>query len=230
MLDGLQRALTEPGGLPLVSTKAGLGLFPAGAAGKQAATAAREQNLVALLATETRGKVVVERYGLTEKGLAHLLASVSPRPVLESLLQAMDGCQAKVDAWIAETERNRTALAGLKSLAERVLAQLQKPEATLPPWARNGHGHDPKADVVAKLSAWRAGGQVGDCPLPDLYASLREKHPKLSVGAFHDALRILHDERKIYLHPWTGPLYQLPQPALSLLVGHEIAYYASPRE
>ena len=28
---------------------------------------------------------------------------------------------------------------------------------------------------------------------------------------------------------WTGPLYAIPEPPLALLVGHEIAYYASPR-
>ena len=43
------------------------------------------------------------------------------------------------------------------------------------------------------------------------------------------ALRRLHAEERIYLHPWTGPLCELPQPPLALLVGHEIAYYASAR-
>ena len=52
---------------------------------------------------------------------------------------------------------------------------------------------------------------------------------KLTLGQFHDALRTLHDQRTIYLHPWTGPIHELPHPAASLLVGHEIAYYASLR-
>jgi len=29
--------------------------------------------------------------------------------------------------------------------------------------------------------------------------------------------------------PWTGPLYDLPEPHFALLVGHEVAYYASSR-
>ena len=45
-----------------------------------------------------------------------------------------------------------------------------------------------------------------------------------------DGLRKLHQQEQIYLHPWTGPLYDLPEPALALLVGHEVAYYASRRE
>ena len=51
----------------------------------------------------------------------------------------------------------------------------------------------------------------------------------MSVGLFHDALRQLHEDHQVYLHPWTGPLYALPEPAFALLVGHEVAYYASIR-
>ena len=39
-----------------------------------------------------------------------------------------------------------------------------------------------------------------------------------------------HDLGKIYLHPWTGPLYDIPEPPYALLIGHEIAYYASIRK
>jgi hypothetical protein len=51
----------------------------------------------------------------------------------------------------------------------------------------------------------------------------------VTIGQFHDGLRRLHDGATIYLHPWTGPLYELPEPRFALLVGHEIAYYASSR-
>ena len=40
----------------------------------------------------------------------------------------------------------------------------------------------------------------------------------------------MHDDREVYLHPWTGPLYALPQPPFALMVGHEIDYYASLRD
>ena len=54
--------------------------------------------------------------------------------------------------------------------------------------------------------------------------------PGVTIGEFQDALRRLHDLGKIYLHPWTGPLYDIPEPSYALLVGHEIAYYASIRK
>ena len=68
-----------------------------------------------------------------------------------------------------------------------------------------------------------------DCPLAELFRSLSTLEPAPTVGLFHDALRRLHADARIYLHPWTGPLYALPEPAVALLVGHEIAYYASLR-
>ena len=54
--------------------------------------------------------------------------------------------------------------------------------------------------------------------------------PAPTIGHFHDSLRRLHEQEKIYLHPWTGPLYEIPEPPYALLVGHEIAYYASIRK
>jgi hypothetical protein len=85
------------------------------------------------------------------------------------------------------------------------------------------------ADVKARLAEWHASaGSAHDCPLPELYRKL-ETIATVSVGLFHDALRQLHDDHQIYLHPWTGPLYTLPEPAFALMVGHEVAYYASTR-
>jgi hypothetical protein len=72
-------------------------------------------------------------------------------------------------------------------------------------------------------------GALGDCPLPDLFREARTTAPALTIGQFHDGLRTLLEREQIYLHPWSGPLYGLPEPTLALLVGHEVAYYASAR-
>jgi hypothetical protein len=81
----------------------------------------------------------------------------------------------------------------------------------------------------AALAAWHDSGALGDCPLPELFRRLQPRLPGLTIGQFHDGLRHLHQDEAIYLHPWTGPLYEMPEPALALLIGHEIAYYASLR-
>ena len=84
-----------------------------------------------------------------------------------------------------------------------------------------------EAETAPAESEWDG---PGDCPLPDLCRRLRADHPSLTIGQFHDGLRELHDREQVYLHPWTGPLYALPEPAFALMVGHEVAYYASERQ
>ncbi len=84
--------------------------------------------------------------------------------------------------------------------------------------------------LLTRLGDWgSSAGVARDCPLPDLFGSLSTLEPSPTVGQFHDALRQLHADGRVYLHPWTGPLYALPEPPLALLVGHEIAFYASLR-
>jgi hypothetical protein len=84
--------------------------------------------------------------------------------------------------------------------------------------------------LCAHLAAWHDGGALGDCPLPELFRRLHTDFPALTIGQFHDRIRLTHQGGRVHLHPWTGPLYEIPEPAYALLVGHEIAYYASLRE
>ena len=84
--------------------------------------------------------------------------------------------------------------------------------------------------ILSYLTRWQSSGASEDCSVPDLYRQARQSSPQLTIGHFHDCLRRLHEQEKIYLHPWTGPLYEIPEPPLALLVGHEIAYYVSIRK
>ena len=84
--------------------------------------------------------------------------------------------------------------------------------------------------LIARLTDWGASAQAGqDCPLPELYRSLSTLAEPPTIGAFHDVLRDLAATRRVYLHPWTGPLYAMPEPEYALLSGHNVAYYASAR-
>jgi hypothetical protein len=84
--------------------------------------------------------------------------------------------------------------------------------------------------LLEELGSWQGTGSCEDCPLPELYRKVKAHTPAVTIGQFHDALRRLHQEGKVYLHPWAGPLYDLPEPPYALLVGHQVAYYASRRE
>lgn len=92
------------------------------------------------------------------------------------------------------------------------------------------NGDELDGGILSHLADWSASAGVAqDCPLPELYRSLCVRDNPPTIGQFHDCLRRLHEAGMVYLHPWTGPLYALPEPSFALLVGHEIAYYASAR-
>jgi hypothetical protein len=188
---------------------------------------------------ETKGKLVREICALTDEGRRHLVRSTSPRQVLEDFVRILEGRQTEV-AELADNVRNmQQSLQGMRAAIEEILPHV----AEQPPHAGNGSAmngsaliaasairpDDLAAEVKAKLAEWHSGAGGGqDCPLPELYRRL-DNAGRVSIGRFHDCLRALHDSHQVYLHPWTGPLYALPEPALALLIGHEIAYYASVR-
>jgi len=217
LLDALGKAAAEPAGLPLFGGKAGPGLFPATAAARQAAQRAQDEGYLRAAGTEPAGKAERVVCVLTDKGLQYLLQQTSPRQVLEDFVRAVEARREQLDELIAAARRMQTGLDAVHATVAQELPQVAPPEPDRP------------AEVPTILTQWRAAGASEDCPLPELFARLRRTRPGLSVGQFHDGLRKLHDDGLIYLHPWTGPLYALPDPACALLVGHEIAYYASAR-
>jgi len=87
-----------------------------------------------------------------------------------------------------------------------------------------------KGVLISHLERWSASGALEDCPLPELFRQARSADSDLTIGRFHDNLRHLDEGGQIHLHPWTGPLYGIPEPPYALLVGHAVAYYASLRK
>jgi len=226
ILDALRLGVAEARELPLFAGKGVVGLFPSNAAGKQAAQDARDQNLVRIARTETRGKTAVELAVPTREGVAWWLERASPRPVVEALLAAIKTNESRCAEWTAEAKNVQLQIQLLHETANHLLQRF--PPGKVPdllPWDRT-HEDLPNR-IVDRLKQWHDSGKLGDCPLPDLHRALTSSSPGLTIGQFHDALRTLHDRRAVWLHPWTGPLYELPEPSLSLLVGHEVAYYAS---
>jgi hypothetical protein len=228
VLEALGRAVADPAGVPLHGTKAAPGLFTSTAAARQAAQHCKDEGYLRLVRTETRGRTAQEIYAITEKGLAYLLSQVSPKQVLEDFVRALQARQIQVGELVEATRAWQAGLDALRATAEKVLQQLHRPGGTTAattPASSNG-SETWLAEVLAYLAERQA---PGDCPLPELYRRAVQAAPNLSIGHFHDGLRRLHEQERIYLHPWTGPLYDLPEPPYALLVGHEIAYYASRR-
>ena len=237
ILDALTRAASEPAGYPLFAQKTDSGLFPATTLARTAADRAKADGLLRVVETDTTGRSAREVCALTDKGMDYLTRQASPRQVLEDLVRVLEDRQTAVAELAATTANMAAGLNSLRTLVEQMLPRL----TTYP--VRNGTPMNgllapPRpsvaivtdtliADIKARLAEWHAAaGASQDCPLPELYRKLESAG---TVGLFHDALRQLHDDHQVYLHPWTGPLYALPEPAFALMVGHEVAFYASIR-
>jgi len=183
---------------------------------------------------------------ITDKGLTYLLSQVSSRQVLEDFVRALETRRGQADELLDLARQMRHNIEALKTNVDKVLQQTYQTES---PPERGGlkallagflnENHSPHGTpsasaseavlpeaVLAELTRWQQAGASEDCPLPHLYRQVSAP----SIGQFHDALRRLHDQGKLYLHPWTGPLYDIPEPPYALLIGHEIAYYASIRK
>ena len=243
VLSALSQAVADPAGLPLHGGKTTPGLFPGTAVGKLAAQRCLDDGYL----RSEEPSSPKSRCSITEKGFSYLLDQVSPRQVMEDFVRVLEARQTQFDALLVAVRAAGAGLDALKANVEKVLAQVARAERPAGLTALfNTFRHDsalaacglapqtPKpqtvdALILAHLTEWASSSAAEDCPLPDLCRRCLKDVPDLSIGGFHDALRQLQSAERIYLHPWTGPLYDLPEPPFALLVGHEIAYYASLR-
>ena len=252
----LTRAAAAPGGTPLIGTKSDPGLFPPTTAAKPAAKKAVEDGLLSgvgpagklyaatdkgleFLLAESSPKQVLEdfcRVLEAREGEAGELLTATRRMAdnLAGLKAAVSAVLPRVtsERLVAGRERQRPGsypvadAPGPPNGDSTMTATLAAPAAV----AVADPSDDLAEMVLARLADWAASAAAGqDCPLPELYRSLSLREPPPSIGTFHDCLRQLHTAGRVYLHPWTGPLYALPEPAYALLAGHNVAYYASTR-
>lgn len=148
-----------------------------------------------------------------------LLERTSPRQVLEDCVRALESRQDQ----LAELKSTLTDmccnLEGLQLTIEHALSMSGRRSLVVT-------NSTCESVIVDALGRWQA-DTAEDCPLPDLYRQTELVEPGLTIGEFHDALRRLQSAQRLRLQPWTGPLYGMPEPSFALLIGHEIAYYAS---
>jgi hypothetical protein len=239
LLQALKQALAEPGEQRLYRSGKLPGLVPTRTgANAQAASDAVSEGLLEVVRTEQKGKLAVEWVRLTPAGVSFLHAHESPRAVMRELHAALQTTKAGVPVWLEGMQREVQGLSDklademdrllhrLDALASRVEEALRRADAEIPaleegvakavPWA---------ADVLFYLDRRRQSGAAGDCPLPELFAALRQRRPGVSLTEFHDGLRRLDDLRAIALRPFAGRPEELSEPEYALLDGATVLYY-----
>jgi hypothetical protein len=157
---------------------------------------------------------------------------------LEDFVRAVEAREAEVQRLSSQVARLANGMESMRTVLQELLPKLidysgkNGMNATL---ERNaapralGATDEIIAEIKNHLASWHATSDASnDCPLPNLFRAVSQSIA-MTVGAFHDALRQLFEDHQIYLHPWTAPLYTLPEPKFALMVGHEVAFYASVR-
>ena len=213
LLDALKVALAAPGEHRLFRAGKLSGLFPArtGPAADAALQAIRD-GLLETVRTDAKGKLVTEWVRATPLAVGFVHENDSTRSILRELKDVLQLTRAGVPEWMAEAKAELVALsasfearasamlARLDDLAKRCEAALRRAEVTGPaiaepvarvvPWAMEALEY---LDKRSEISA------PGDCPLPDLFHALRGRFPDLTLPAFHDGLKRLHDVRALRL-------------------------------
>jgi len=151
--DALTRAAAEPAGLALYASKSDPGLFPNTAAAKPAAQKCLADDLIRVVATDTKGKSPRELYALTEKGWESLLAAVNPKQVLEDFVRVLEARQGEVGELLDTARSMANSLQGLKEAVTRVLPgvtsqRIEKPTLPGPP-SLKGRGEKDLMDSIA---------------------------------------------------------------------------------
>jgi hypothetical protein len=213
ILDALKRALARPGEHRLFRAGKLPGLFPSRAGvPAEAARAALADGLLETVRTEPRGKLIVEWVRATPRGIAFVHDHDSPKAVLRELRELIGPTRDGVPVWMDEARREiaravtryeamgRELLARLDDLTGRIDAALRRADTSGPelsatlvatiPWA---------TDALTHLDLRRSARAAGPCPLAELFAVVRERHPGLTVPEFHDGLRRLADNRAVRL-------------------------------
>jgi hypothetical protein len=79
-------------------------------------------------------------------------------------------------------------------------------------------------EALAYLQAFQARHLQAFCSLPDLYANVVKRHG-VSIGQFHNGIRVLVRAGEIRLHPFSGSRSALEREDYALVAGQEIMYY-----
>lgn len=236
LLEALKQALATAGEQRLFKSGKLDGLFASrtGASG-EAATAALRDGLLEVARTETKGKTTIEWAQLTPRGVEFLHEHESPIQALRDLHAVLQANRDALPLWLGEMQGELRALGQrltdeverwthrLEALSGQVEAVLRRTmrnedEQDVVPWAKAAIGY---------LERRRESGAADPCPLPELFAALREQQDGLSITAFHDGLRRLHDRKVLRLLPYTGAISELREPEYALPDGAVMWYSAA---
>ncbi|HYT95520.1 MAG TPA: hypothetical protein VEL76_42770 [Gemmataceae bacterium] len=236
LIDAIKQAANEPGEQRLFRAGKLPGVFPSRVGlSAQAAEQALRDGLLERARTEVKGKTSIEWVRLTPKGMDFLHNHESPVRAMDELCEILQMTQEGVPVWMNEirqqlnalgqrlTDEVQTIMHRLAALSQRVQEVLHRTGAAVPPPEDAAALVPWGAEALGYLDRRRASGVVNSCPMPELFAAIKEKAPDLTVKEFHDGLRKLHTRGLLQLLKFEGPDGP-PEPEYALLDGASTYY------
>ncbi len=234
LLDALKVALADPREHRLYRSGKLDGIFPSKIGiSLEAANHALRYNLLEITRTEAKGPVSIEWVKVTPQGVEFVYTHDSPRAVLGEMRKVLISAKVGVPGMMGQLHGELEALsrkfAGeidlymkrLDSLTARVEETIRRMDATGPLLADPLQAIIPWGyDAMNYLEQRRQTGVGTPCPLPELFESLKAKHPCLTIPSFHDGLKRLADNRALKLNSASD----MPLPEYALLDGSRMLY------
>jgi hypothetical protein len=251
LLDALRQAID---GAPhrLQGSAKEPGLFPGGQTGAKLIHRARTEGLVQEVSSPeppTSGKSrakPAEYVTLTERGRQLVLEQDRPAKLLAGLREQLDTQDTAIAAGIQEARTQLSTFRESVDQLDRGLAtrfsqyqqtvqtfrsildrHCQHPVSVAPSVATKPGTPIPGwlDEVVPFIAAQKRIRSLDRPNLKRVYEHLRQTHPALTLGEFHDGMRTLHQQRRIRLDPYTQALATLQDPIHALYLDREVKYY-----
>jgi hypothetical protein len=232
LLDGLKRAIDAlPSLLPLIGTK-GKALFVKAQAATVERAVADGYLMTREVTAAAKGKKAASTvYGVITEAGARKLAETGGAQDVKPVLEALRGAVEKLGHTAARHDATEirkaieSATATCVTTINAAFGGLREEVMT----AFSGGGQSATDEIVAFVTNWAREKTVGP-PFDEIMKYLKGRHPNLTVGAFHDALRGLANATppRLRLSGWSKTIHELPDPELALFVKHTVTYYAHP--
>jgi hypothetical protein len=235
LVDALKLAIETPSEHRLFRWGKLAGLFSSriGASGA-AATRAVSDGLVEVTRTEARGKLIVEWVRATPLAMSYVHDHDSPKAVLRELRSVLGATRSAVPEWMEQARDEAAQLAlRFEHRAQEILERLEKLSHRVESALRRTEAAPSLGSTMAALVPWgvaaleyldrRNETLSGDCPLPDLFRAMQVRLPELTLPAFQDGLRRLHDARAIRL--LSAEENAMIEPEFAFVVGTVMVWY-----
>jgi hypothetical protein len=224
------------------------GLFPSGKAGEKVIERARAGGFLKEVpspeppAGKSKAKPPVYVV-LTDRGRQFLLDQESPLRLLGGLREQLEAqgtalaegvrdaqtqlsscresvhqLEKKLDA---QFDHYQQTVQVLRAALDRISHQPAAPALPLPGGSTTGW----LDEVVPFVTAQKRLNSFDRPNLKRVYEHLKQTHPALTLGEFHEGLRTLHQQRRIRLDPYTQALATLQDPLHALYLDREVKYY-----